>query len=95
MKYHGVETASISEYHHPVITRRGRLASLLAICLFSGTTICSGLLIENDPSQLLLANDLATISFSEEWQVLGPFHCGTRGSCRFQAPLAVSQPQIK
>jgi hypothetical protein len=92
MKTLGAETASIYEYL-PVITRRSCLTTLIAICLYSGTTVCSGLLVENDSPQLLLAQNLASISFSDEWQLLGPFQCGTRGSCRFQAPLAESQPQ--
>ncbi|GFF89514.1 hypothetical protein IFM53868_05862 [Aspergillus udagawae] len=86
MKNLGVETASIYEYH-PVITRRSCLASLIAICLYSGTTVCSGLLVENDPPQLLLAQNLPTISFSDEWQLLGPFQCGTREAVWGSDPL--------
>lgn len=92
MKIFGAETASTHKYH-PTITRRSCLATLTVICLYSGTTVCSGFLVGNDLPQLLLAQNLANISFSDEWQLLGPFHCGTRGSCRFNAALAEGQPQ--
>ncbi|KMK59193.1 Pumilio-family RNA binding repeat domain-containing protein [Aspergillus fumigatus Z5] len=86
MKIFGAETASTHKYH-PTITRRSCLATLTVICLYSGTTVCSGFLVGNDLPQLLLAQNLANISFSDEWQLLGPFHCGTREAIWGADPL--------